>query len=174
MRLVIVETPYAGDIEANVTYARLAMRDSIERGEAPFASHLLYTQPGILRDEKPAERALGIAAGFAWGRNADATIVYVDRGISPGMKQGIKDAEAAGRPVEYRCVKADLLPLPEIAPCPKCGSNKDQYIFVVRSPTPHVPFRGVGCANEGCDYAGPRGQSLREAIEAHNAGVKPV
>ena len=46
---VILESPYAGDIERNVKYARMAVRDSLSRGEAPIASHLLYTQEGISR-----------------------------------------------------------------------------------------------------------------------------
>jgi hypothetical protein len=41
MRWVILESPYAGDVEANVAYARAAVRDSLMRGEAPIASHLL-------------------------------------------------------------------------------------------------------------------------------------
>jgi hypothetical protein len=72
------------------------------RGEAPIASHLLYAQPGVLRDDVADERELGISAGLAWGPVADATVVYIDRGISPGMKRGIADAESAGRPTEYR------------------------------------------------------------------------
>ena len=47
MRLVILESPYAGDVAANVKYARRCVRDSLSRGEAPIASHLLYTQPGM-------------------------------------------------------------------------------------------------------------------------------
>ena len=103
-KLVIVESPYAGDVEANVAYARACLADSLARGEAPFASHLLYTQPGVLDDTVPGERAQGIAAGLAWGERADATAVYVDRGITPGMAQGIERARAAGRPVSYRAL----------------------------------------------------------------------
>lgn len=106
MRLVYLESPYAGDVEANVAYARACLRDSLARGEAPFASHLLYTQPGVLRDDVPAERRQGVAAGLAWRRAAAATVVYTDRGISPGMKLGIETAQAAGRPVEYRTLGA--------------------------------------------------------------------
>ncbi len=102
MRLVIVESPYAGDFEHHVAYARAAMRDCLARGEAPYASHLLYTQPGVLRDHDPAERRLGIEAGLAWGKAAEATVVYDDLGISPGMQQGIDRAVAAGRVVEFR------------------------------------------------------------------------
>lgn len=107
LRLVILESPYAGeDIEANITYARACVRDSLARGEAPIASHLLYTQPGILRDEVPAERQWGIDAGLAWRSVAQATVVYTDRGISNGMKYGIAAAEKAGISVEYRNLEA--------------------------------------------------------------------
>lgn len=102
MRLVIVESPYAGDIERNTRYARAAVRDSLARGEAPVASHLLYTQPGVLRDEEPTERQWGIDAGLAWGAVAAATVVYTDLGVSRGMQYGIANAKAAGRPVEFR------------------------------------------------------------------------
>lgn len=102
MRLVIVESPFAGDVEENVYYARAALRDCFMRGESPFASHLLYTQDGILNDNNPEERKLGIDAGLLWGSHADATVVYVDRGISKGMWYGIENAVSKGRPVYYR------------------------------------------------------------------------
>lgn len=102
MKLVILESPYAGDIEANVEYARRCVRDSLLRGEAPIASHLLYTQPGVLRDEVPEERQHGIDAGLAWRSVAQTTVVYTDRGVSTGMQYGIAAAKEAGIPVEYR------------------------------------------------------------------------
>lgn len=105
MRLVIIESPYAGDIERNLRYARACMRDSLERGESPLASHLLYTQEGILSDSDSHERAWGIAAGLAWAEKADTTVVYTDLGASRGMAQGIANAIAAGRPIEYRTIK---------------------------------------------------------------------
>jgi hypothetical protein len=88
--------------DRHVEYARACVRDSLERGEAPLASHLLYTQPGILRDDVPAQRRRGIDAGLAWGAVADATVVYRDLGITPGMQLGIDHAQQAGRPVIYR------------------------------------------------------------------------
>jgi hypothetical protein len=100
MRRVIIESPYAGDVAANVEYARRCMRDCLDRGEAPFASHLLYTQ--VLDDQQPHERTLGIQAGLVWGEAAHATVVYTDLGISPGMMLGMRRAGIAGRPVEYR------------------------------------------------------------------------
>lgn len=105
MRLVIVESPYAGDVETNERYARAAMHDCLMRGEAPYASHLLYTQPGVLRDTNEVERAIGINAGFAWRQVAELTVVYTDLGISKGMQYGIDDAAKRGCPVEYRSLK---------------------------------------------------------------------
>lgn len=106
MRLVILESPYAAptadEINRNIEFARACVRDSLMRGEAPIASHLLYTRPGILNDKIPEERQLGIEAGLAWRAVAQASVVYVDHGISKGMQYGIDDAKRSGRPVEYR------------------------------------------------------------------------
>lgn len=104
MKLVILESPYAGDTERNEAYARRAMKDCLLRGEAPFASHLLYMQPGILDDTIPDQRSLGIAAGLLWGREAEITVVYVDYDISDGMRQGIDEAIRYQKPVEYRTI----------------------------------------------------------------------
>ncbi len=106
-RKVILESPYGGDIERNVRYARACVRDSLLRFEAPIASHLLYTQPGILNDEIPAERNMGISAGLAWRYAAEATVVYIDLGISPGMEHGIRIADEAGLPVERRSLGSE-------------------------------------------------------------------
>lgn len=109
MRLVTLESPYAGNIELNVKYARLCVRDSLLRGEAPIASHLLYTQEGVLDDNIPEERMHGIEAGLAWRNVSEATVVYIDLGVSSGMKYGIAAAEKAGRPVEYRNLPAEAM-----------------------------------------------------------------
>jgi len=102
MILVVLESPYAGAVDLNVDYARRAMRHCLTLGEAPLASHLLYTQPGILDDEDPVERKMGIEAGLIWGRMAAKTVVYTDLGITVGMELGIFRARDEGRPVEYR------------------------------------------------------------------------
>jgi hypothetical protein len=117
-QLVIVESPFKPrsaqkgspewDVELgrNIAYARAAMRDSALRGEAPYASHLLLTQEGILDDEDPGERMLGIEIGLAWGDRADKTVVYADLGITRGMEIGIERAQKAHRPVEIRHLSA--------------------------------------------------------------------
>ena len=60
-KLVYLESPYAGDVNKNIKYARLCMKDSLDRGEYPFTSHLLYTQENILDDNDPVERTLGMS-----------------------------------------------------------------------------------------------------------------
>jgi hypothetical protein len=103
MLFVIVESPYAGEVEANEAYARRALHHSlVVCGEAPFASHLLYTQPGVLDDLIPDERQHGIDAGLELAKRADLSAFYVDRGISRGMKYGLASAIKNGRPVEIR------------------------------------------------------------------------
>lgn len=105
-RLVVIESPFAGDVERNLRYLRAALRDCLLRGEAPFASHALYTQPGVLDDGVPAERGLGIEAGLDWGVCAAATVVYRDLRITLGMEYGIARAHSEGRAVEYRSLPA--------------------------------------------------------------------
>ena len=106
MRLVVIESPYAGDtpeaIRANVDYGRRCLADSLSRGEAPFASHLLYTQPGVLDDANPGQRSIGIAAGRQWSAASNFTAVYYDRGLSKGMKEGLRNAMRLGLLVELR------------------------------------------------------------------------
>ena len=100
MQLVILESPYAGNVEFNVEYAKLCMKDSLTRNEDPMVSHLLYTQ--CLDDKDPIERILGIQAGLAFKSVVNKTVVYTDLGISKGMQYGIDDAIKNNREIEYR------------------------------------------------------------------------
>lgn len=84
-RLVKIESPYRGDIPLNIAYAKLAMLDSILRGEAPIATHLLYTE--VLNDYDEVERALGISLGYEWLQASDLVAFYIDLGMSPGMQE---------------------------------------------------------------------------------------
>lgn len=102
--LVIIESPYAGNVEQNTAYARSCLLDSLQRGEAPIVSHLLHTQ--VLDDRNKFERKWGIEAGLAWYAVAGICAVYTDYGISDGMKAGIARAELHGVRVEYRRLDA--------------------------------------------------------------------
>jgi hypothetical protein len=112
-RFVDVETPYMGkdkeQVRKNLLYARACVRDCILRGETPFASHLFYTQPGILDDNIPLERELGINAGkdLIESLPGIVTVVYHDLGISKGMQYGIERATNNKRTIEYRTLEKD-------------------------------------------------------------------
>jgi hypothetical protein len=85
MPLVMIKSPFTGDVDTNIKFARACMRDSLNKGESPMAIHLLYTHDGILDDAIPKERNWGIEAGLAWGKHASKTVVYKYLGISTGM-----------------------------------------------------------------------------------------
>jgi hypothetical protein len=106
MILTVIESPFAPTavhtVEDHLRYVRACMADSFKRGEAPFPSHALYTQPGVLDDTIPEERKLGMEAGFAWGKWASRVAVYMDLGMSKGMREGIDRAYARGSEVWIR------------------------------------------------------------------------
>lgn len=131
---VILESPYAGDVERNVCYLRACLRDSLLRNEAPFASHAIYTQPGVLDDTHPPERTRGIVAGFAWKALAVKTVVYEDLGVSPGMRLAVERSRELGQTIEcrrlgeswsqFRCgVCCDRGELSRRVVCPYCGGR---------------------------------------------------
>ncbi len=102
--LVMIESPYASmqdkDRSRNITYALRCMRDSLFRGEAPFAGHLLYTQ--VLDDNIQDDRAIGIECDLSWLKCAIRVVVYTDYGISKGMRKAINYAKLIHKVVLYR------------------------------------------------------------------------
>ena len=106
----IIESPYGTKVDGtrctdeeialNVRYLKECIRDSLNRGEAPFASHGFYTS--VLNDATPDERKLGINAGFAWGNVAHQVAVYTDFGITSGVQLGIDRHMANGLNIVYR------------------------------------------------------------------------
>ena len=107
MLIVNLESPYAGNIELNTIYARACLKDAIFKGEAPMASHLLY--PQVLDEDIPEEQKLGIECGLAWLDVAAYVVVYTDLGISKGMKEAIRRAEAENITVIFRTLLPDDL-----------------------------------------------------------------
>src|SRR5215472_12749356 len=101
---VIVQSPFAGGF-ANVKYGRECVKDCINRGESPFAAHLLYTQKGLLDDRLPEERRKGIDAAYGWLEVADYVVVYMDLGVTPGMVVGIVRAARMGKQIKLRWLK---------------------------------------------------------------------
>lgn len=108
MKRVIIESPYAGDVPRNIEYARKCIKHSLSLGEAPIASHLIYTQEGILNDEIEEERQLGINAGFAWLAVAEKHVFYTDLGFSKGMTEALQKALSNTLPIEIRNLEYKL------------------------------------------------------------------
>lgn len=122
MKLVVIESPFKAKTAPRramlVRYAKVAMKHALALGEAPFASHLLYTQ--VLDDDVAAERALGIGAGLAWARCGYKSAAYADHGLSSGMILGIENAyqEKSQRPVELRYLHGESLAI-----CDRCDEE---------------------------------------------------
>lgn len=106
MKKVIIESRFSSDtiegLVLNKKFTLACMRDCFIRGEAPYASHVIYAQTHILDDFQSNERAIGMHAGFLWGDLGELTVVYTDLGISSGMEMGINHAKKINRKIEYR------------------------------------------------------------------------
>lgn len=98
--IVIVESPFAGNMEVNRQYAIQACANCFRRGETPFASHLLY--PQILDELKPEEREQGITAGYAFWPLASKIVFYTDLGMSAGMERAMRRAKELRIEIEGR------------------------------------------------------------------------
>ncbi len=98
MKLIYVASPYAGDVEKNIAFAKLACRYVMEQRHAFFAPHLLY--PQILDDTDPAERKTGLKFGLRILEICDELWVCGDR-ISTGMEAEIELAKQLGIPIRY-------------------------------------------------------------------------
>lgn len=100
MKPVTIESPYAGDVEANLAYLDECIRDCLSRDESPYASHKMLTT--ALDDNITEERDAGISAGLAMSKTLSSRIFYVDRGWSGGMKAARKYYDENGISYEIR------------------------------------------------------------------------
>lgn len=92
--LVYVCSPYRGDTERNVTYAKELTRAVLEYGYTPITPHLYLTQ--ALNDEIPKERELGLLAGQELLKHCEYILIGWRYGISDGMQQEIMIAREVG------------------------------------------------------------------------------
>lgn len=88
-------------VNKNLEYARQCCHWVFEQGGVPFASHLFYTQEGMLDDTNKDERNKGIEAGFFIGGFAEKVCVFYDKGISKGMKLGVQKALERDQEIEF-------------------------------------------------------------------------
>ena len=89
MRMIFVSSPYAGDVEKNIEFAKQACQYVITTGNAFFCPHLLY--PQVLDDADPEERSLGMEMAKQFLSVCDEIWVFGDR-ISRGMFEEIEYA----------------------------------------------------------------------------------
>lgn len=97
-KYVFVCTPYTGNIEVNIAFARQACFYAICCGYTPFAPHLVY--PDIIPDNDPGWRAVGISMGCDWLAMCDE-LWACGPGLTAGMRTEIDYANDMGIPVRY-------------------------------------------------------------------------
>ena len=102
MKLVYICSPYAGDVESNVRFAKAACRYAMKQGCAPVAVHLLY--PRILNDAVSSERKAGIRMGLRVLASCEELWACGDT-VSHGMSCEIAKAGRLGIPVRYLSAK---------------------------------------------------------------------
>jgi hypothetical protein len=87
--LCIVESPFKGDRERNVEFAKNVCRALVWEGWNPYASHLFF--PQFLDDDDEAERQTGISFGLEWGAKARVVFCCLREGedMSLGMEYAL-------------------------------------------------------------------------------------
>lgn len=105
-QLVYIASPYAGEVEKNVAFARAACRYAIEQGYAPIAVHLIY--PQLLDDGVQELRKLGLQLGLQVLRVCDEIWICGEQ-ITEGMRGEWKEAKQRQIPVR-RVSSEEILP----------------------------------------------------------------
>lgn len=96
-KLIYIASPYAGDVEGNVVFARAACRYAVAKGCTPVAVHLMY--PQFLDDRVPGERDTGLKMGHRVLAVCDEIWLCGEK-VSAGMQAEITEAERLGIPVQ--------------------------------------------------------------------------
>ena len=97
MKLIYVASPYRGDVEKNVAFAKEACKYAMSEGNNIYCPHLFLTD--ILDDDIQEEREMGIELGKDMMLNCDELWVFGDK-ISEGMFGEIEFARKNGIPIE--------------------------------------------------------------------------
>lgn len=111
--VVVLESPFSGDIPRNIAYGQRIMADSRERGEIVIMPHLLWTQHheapehfvsdyDTKYDIKNGGREESLEQIKILRGLADKVIFYTDYGMSSGMEHGLEDCKTRGIKYEMR------------------------------------------------------------------------
>lgn len=95
-KLVYIASPYAGDVEGNVAFAKAACRYAAAQGCTPVAVHLMY--PRFLDDRVPKEREAGLKMGRRVLAACEEIWLCGER-MSAGMKAEEAEAQRLGIPI---------------------------------------------------------------------------
>ena len=108
-RLVYIASPYAGDVERNVAFAKAACRYAAAQGCTPVAVHLMY--PQFLDDRVPKEREAGLKMGQRVLAACEEIWLCGER-MSAGMKAEEAEAKRLGIPIR-KVPSSDICSLQE-------------------------------------------------------------
>lgn len=103
--IILLESPYLHehpiDGEEYSIYLSRCLRDSLKRGEAPIATHAMYTRPGVL-NLSIGEATLATLASDDLAELIPITVAYTDYGITEKMDLGLDRAGRWKHTIEYR------------------------------------------------------------------------
>lgn len=94
-KIVYIASPYAGNIEENIGFAKAACRYAVDKGVTPVAVHLMY--PQFLNDVDPEERRVGTEMGVQLLLTCNEIWICGET-ISSGMLAEINVADTYGIP----------------------------------------------------------------------------
>lgn len=92
--LVYICSPYRGEVERNLQYARELTRIALDNDFAPITPHLYLTQ--AVNDEVSEEREKGMMAGKELLKNCKYILIGGKYGLSEGMLEEIELAQRYG------------------------------------------------------------------------------
>lgn len=166
-KLVYICSPYAGDIEKNVEFAKAACMYAMRQNCTPVAVHLLY--PQLLDDSEPVQRQAGIRMGLRILEAADELWLCGSR-ISEGMRAEIAAAKRLGIPVK-EISESEI----------QGGIDMKQYgVWAVRSPNSVCGAAQSWCKRNGepikfgtYEQAAAHAKSLNENAYSPNVHYYP-
>lgn len=95
---IYVCSPYRGEVEKNVKFAKKICRKIVMEGNLPIAPHLYFTQ--FMDDNIEVERNKAIDINLKILNNCDLLLICGNH-VSSGMGQEIKYAKENGIEVKY-------------------------------------------------------------------------
>jgi hypothetical protein len=116
--VVMVESPYSGDIPRNIRYLQLCHIDAAKRNEIPYSSHSYMTQHPLAKDffvpddnDKwdilTRDVAINQSQVIRW--RCDMSVFYTDRGWSRGMIAARDYCQRHGLAYEERTLDVDAV-----------------------------------------------------------------